>query len=378
MFCLGEGNIMVSRIKCVDILRGFAIAAMLACDSPGNTDRFYPQMRHEPWNGINFSDFGFPFFLITMTMMIPIVMGRKLDSSAKIIPMIIKTITRSITLVLLGLFLNAFPKFDFHTMRIPQTLVRMGIAYLVVSIIYIIAKKFLKKDEYIIGLFLLLGITIILGYYFKMKPYGFDINGNLEQIIDTKYLAGHLAYITWDPEGIMSTIPSIATGMFGVVIGGLLNFKTNNYYKVLSIAVLSTVGYIGAKVFSNYMPYNKMIWSSSYVLITMSVTALIIAVLYLICDTFNKDRLFKPFIVLGSSPIFVYMVSELLIRTLWKVPIYDKQFTEPYIFCKWFTFKFITPWAGIVLDSFYFSILYVIFWMWIMSKFYEKGKFIKL
>lgn len=368
----------MERIKCVDILRGFSVATMLACDSPGNTDRFYPQMRHEPWDGINFSDYGFPFFLITMTMMIPIVMGRKLDSGEKIISLIIKSITRSIMLVLLGLFLNAFPKFDFHTMRIPQTLVRMGIVYLVVSIIYILAKKFLEKDEYILSLFLSLGVIIILGYYFKMKPYGLSIDRNLERIVDMKYLAGHLAYTTWDPEGIMSTIPSIATGMFGVVIGGLLNFKTNNYYRALSITGLSAVGYIGAKVFNNYMTYNKMIWSSSYVLMTMSVTALIIAVLYIICDTFNKDRLFKPFIVLGSSPIFVYMISELLIRTLWKVPIYDKQFTEPLIFCKWFTFKFITPWSGTVLDSFYFSILYVIFWMWIMNKFYEKGKFIKL
>lgn len=368
----------MKRIKCVDILRGFAIAMLLACDSPGNTDRFYPQMRHEPWDGVNFSDYAFPFFLITMTMMIPIIMGRKLESGEKVLPIMIKSFTRSMILACLGLFLNAFPKFDFHTMRIPQTLVRMAVVYLVVSTTYILAKKFLKKDEFIIGLFSLLGITIIFGYYFKMKPYGLTVDRNLERIIDMKYLAGHLAYTTWDPEGIMSTIPAIASGMFGVVIGGVLNFKANNYYKVLSIIGLSVAGYLGGSIFNNYMPYNKMIWSSSYVLITMSVTALSIAVLYLICDMFNKDRLFKPFIVLGSSPIFVYLVSEILIRTLWKVPIYDKQFPEPYIFCKWFTFKFITPWSGAWLDSFYFSILYVIFWVWVMNKFHEKGKIIKL
>lgn len=369
---------MSSRIKCVDILRGFSVAAMLACDSPGNTDRFYPQMRHSPWHGINFSDFGFPFFLITMTIIIPIVIGKKLDSGAKIIPMITKIITRSITLILLGLFLNAFPKFDFHVVRIPSALARLGIVYFVVSIIYIIAKKVIKKDMYIISLFFSLATIIILGYYFLMKPYGFNIEGNLAQIIDLKYLAGHLSYITWDPEGILSTVPSIATGMYGCVIGGLLSYKTNDYYRVLSIAVLSLVGYIGALIFKNYVPYNKMFWSSSYVLITMAVTALIIAILYLICDMYNKDRLFKPFIALGSSPIYVYMVSELLIRTLWRVPIFDKQFTEPLIFCKWFTFKFITPWSGQVLDSFYFSILYVILWMWMMNRLYEKGKIIKL
>lgn len=369
---------MGSRIKCIDILRGFAIAMVLLCDSPGNTDRYYVQLRHMPWGGLVFADFAFPFFIITMTMMIPIIMSRKLDSNTNIIPMLTKVFTRSITLICLGLFLNGFPKFDLHTMRIPSVLARLGIVYFAVSILYIVLKKTLKKDIYIISSLLVLAVTIILGYYFKMKPYGFNVDGNLEQIIDSKYLAGHLSYITWDPEGILSTIPSIATGLFGCAIGFLLNYKTNNYYKVLSITTLSIAGFIGASIFKRYMPYNKMIWSSSFVLITMAVTALSIALLYLICDMYNKDRLFKPFIVLGSSPIYVYMISELLIRTLWRVPIVDYQFKEPLIFCKWFTFKFITPWAGQWLDSFYFSVLYIILWMWMMNKLYEKGKIIKL
>lgn len=379
MFYLGGWSIVVSRIKCIDILRGFAVAMLLACDSPGNTDRYYVQMRHMPWGGLVFADYAFPFFIITMTIMIPIILSRKLDSNAKIIPMLTRTTTRSATLILLGLFLNGFPKFDLHIIRIPSVLARLGIVYFVVSMLYIIAKKVLKKDIHIISSFFMLSTIIIVGYYLLMKPYGFNVDGNLQQIIDSKYLSGHLSYTAWDPEGILSTIPSIATGIYGCIIGCLLNYKTEkNYYKVLSITALSVAGFMGASIFKNYMPYNKMIWSSSFVLITMAVSALSIAVLYLICDMYNKDRLFKPFIVLGSSPIYVYMISELLIRTLWRVPIFDDQFKEPLIFCKWFTFKFITPWAGQWLDSLYFSILYVILWMWMMNKLYEKGKIIKL
>lgn len=93
---------------------------------------------------------------------------------------------------------------------------------------------------------------------------------------------------------------------------------------------------------------------------------------------FKKENLFKPFIFLGSSPIYVYLVSELIIRTLWRVPIFDDQFKEPLIFCKWVTLKFVTPWAGERLDSLYFSLLYVILWMWISSKLYAKDKIIKI
>lgn len=372
-------NLLVSRIRSVDVLRGFAVAIMLLCDNPGNMDRYYVQLKHMPWGGLTFADFGFPFFVIVMGITIPVVMNKRLTSNVGMISIVSKIFIRSVTLILLGLFLNGFPKFDFHSMRIPSVLARLGIVYFFATIIYLAAKKNLKKDKYIIGSLLISSFVIILGYYFLLKPYGFNIEGNLEQKIDTYYLSGHLAYITWDPEGIVSTIPAIATGLLGCVMGCILGYKNKNeYYKVLNIIVLALLGFIGASLFNKVMPYNKMIWSSSFVLITAAVAALSLGLLYLICDIYKKESLFKPFIFLGSNPIFVYLVAELIIRTLWRVPIFDDQFKEPLIFCKWVTLKFVTPWAGERLDSLYFSILYVILWMWISSKLYAKDKIIKI
>lgn len=159
------------------------------------------------------------------------------------------------TLILLGLFLNRFPRFDFHSMRIPSVLARLEIVYFFATIIYLVVKKNLKNDKYIIGSLIISSLVIILGYKSK-----------------------------------------------------------NEYYKVLNIIVFALVGFIGASLFNKVIPYNKMIWTSSFVLITAAVAALSLALLYLICDIYKKENLLKPFIFLGSSPIYVYLVSELIIK----------------------------------------------------------------
>ena len=370
---------MSSRIKSVDVLRGFAVAAMILCNNPGNTDRIYVQLRHMPWGGLTFADFEFPFFIIVMGIAIPLVIEKRLTSNVDSLSIFLKVFLRSTILILLGLFLNGFPLFDFQSIRIPSVLGRLGIVYLISSIIYITLKKSLKNDTYIISSLIIICFAIIIGYYFLIKPYGFNIEGNLQQKIDTRYLSGHLAYKTWDPEGIVSTIPSIATGLFGCIMGCFLTYESkNHYYKVLYIIVFALVGFISASFFSKLVPYNKMIWTSSFVLITAATAALSLGLLYLICDIYKKERLFKPLIFLGNSPILVYLICELIRKTLWRISIYDLQFKEPLLFCKWVTLKFITPWAGERLDSLYFSIIYVALWVLISSRLYTKNKIIKI
>lgn len=370
---------MVSRVKAIDVLRGFAVAIMVLCNNVGNGDRVYVQLRHVEWNGLTFADFGFPFFILIMGMTIPIVMEKRLSSDKGIAKTIFKIFIRSIILIALGLFLNGFPLFDFSSIRIPGVLQRIGIVYLFSALIYIIIRRNTDKDTIVIESLIAISLIIIIGYYLVLKPYGLNIEGNLVQKVDSFFLKGHLDFGTWDSEGILSTVASISTGTLGCIIGCFLTYKNKNeYYKLLNILIFGVVALIGAFLFNRIFPFNKAIWSSSFILITAGAAALSIALLYLICDIYNKDGFFRPFTALGSSPIFVYLVSELIRKTLWRVPIYDKQFKEPLGFCPWITTKFITPWAGQWLDSLYFSILYVIFWMWIMESMYSKNKFFKI
>lgn len=370
---------MTSRIKAIDVLRGFAVAVMVLCNNPGNGDRNYIQLRHVEWNGLTFADFGFPFFILIMGMTIPIVMEKRISSNEKIKDVLLKVFIRSSILVILGLFLNAFPLFDFSVIRVPGVLQRIGIVYLFSTLIYLAIKCNIDKDKSVIIYIIVISLTIIIGYYLILKPYGLQIEGNLVEKIDSRFLKGHLAFITWDPEGILSTVASISTGTLGCTIGYFLMYKNSTpYNKLLNITIFGFANILGAFLFNKMFPFNKMIWSSSFILITAGVAALSIAFLYLICDIYKKESMFRPFTALGSSPIFVYLVSEIIRKTLWRVPIYDSQFKEALGFCPWITFKFITPWAGTWLDSLYFSMLYVILWMWIMNKMYSKGEYIRL
>ncbi|MBV7271727.1 DUF5009 domain-containing protein [Clostridium sp. PL3] len=370
---------MVLRIKAIDVLRGFAVAMMVLCNNVGNGDRNYVQLRHVEWNGLTFADFGFPFFILVMGMTIPIVMEKRKAAGTKINHIILQVFIRSLVLVALGLFLNGFPLFDLSIIRIPGVLQRIGIVYLISTLVYLAITHITDKDKLIIASLITISLVIVIGYYIVLKPYGLEPEGNLVGRIDFKFLKGHLALKASDPEGILSTIASVSTGTLGCVIGHFLIFKNSTpYNKVLNIAALGIANLAGAFLFNKIFPFNKMIWSSSFILITAGVAALSIALLHLVCDICKKDGIFKPFIALGSSPIFVYLVSELIRKTLWKVPIYDKQFKEALGFCPWITFKFITPWAGEWLDSLYFSIFYVILWMWIMSRMHSQGKYIRL
>ncbi len=126
---------LASRIKAIDVLRGFAVAMMVLCNNVGNGDRNYVQLRHVEWNGLTFADFGFPFFILVMGMSIPIVMEKRRAAGIKINNIILKAFIRSLILIALGLFLNGFPLFDFSSIRIPGVLQRIGIVYLFSTLI---------------------------------------------------------------------------------------------------------------------------------------------------------------------------------------------------------------------------------------------------
>lgn len=366
------------RIKSIDILRGFAVALMVIGDNPGNSTRIYSQLRHPVWNGLTVADFGFPIFILTMCMTIPIVMEKKL-ASKKILDIVLNVIKKSFMLVFLGILLNGFPLYNFKTIRIPGVLQRLGIVYLIVSMLYLVVRCNLKKKAFIIGTMTIIGFLVTIGYYFILKPDGFGIESNLVKSVDIHLLKGHMYNKYFDPEGIITTIGAIATGIFGCLIGYVINLTTkHNYIKPICISIFGLICTFIAFKFNKIFPFNKLLWSSSYILVVVGYASLGLALLYIICDIFKKERLFTPFRALGSNPIFVYIITELIRKSFWKINIFDETLKLNLNLTAWITTKFVTPWAGVRLDSFYFSLIYLIIWIGITSKMYSNNKFIKI
>lgn len=368
---LGSGFVSLlrsTRLKSIDAFRGLAIALMLIADNPGNPSRVYPELRHAAWNGWTLADLAFPFFIVIMGMAIPFAIDRRLEKGEKRISIFGHILARSIVLFFMGLFLNGFPLYDLNVIRIPGVLQRLAIVYLFSGLIYLFLKALLKGNQLrrqVVVLCLASGIVLIYAWIlgFATVPE----QGNLLEVIDLRFLQGHLYTPEWDPEGILGTLPSIASGLFGLAAGQVLSYP----YKIKNQALL-TVSLCGAFLLflglflNQWIPINKNVWSSTYVLLTSGLAYLLVVLLYILIDNWKISTIFKPFILLGGSPIIVYVVSELIRKTLWVIPITSQVQGKIMPMDVWLTTSFFTPWAGERLDSLYFSIFYVLLWAYIM------------
>lgn len=380
-------NIETGRLKCIDALRGMAIALMLLGDNPGNPDKIYPQLRHSKWNGCTAIDLAFPFFIIIMGMVVPYTLNKRIAKGERPLKIFIHILVRSVEIFVLGLFLNGFPLYDLSSIRILGVLQRIAICYFMVSSLTLLILYFINNKLIQTAIQLVLAFTIIISYYLLLKnitvPWGgkgiLAQEGNLVQYIDLKFLKGHLYIKNWDPEGILSTLPAIASALFGAVTGQILTYPTNKkIYKLLSVLAFGIIIAKIALLTQSSMPFNKNLWSSSFVLLTAGMAAILIAVLYFIMDIIKYDSIFKPFVFLGSSSIFVYLVSEIIRKTLWVIPVVDSVTKKSVTLNVWITNNYIAPWSGNFLDSFYFSVIYVVLWIVIMSGLYNKKNFMKL
>jgi len=369
----------IGRLNCIDVFRGIAVVFMLMSANPGNPLRVYPQLRHAEWDGFTGADLGFPFFMLIMGMVIPFAIDKRIKEGKTKLSIFNHILVRSIVLFSIGILLNGFPFFDLMTIRIPGVLQRIAIAYLFTGIIELIVKSYIKKNSIQIAVMSVFALSIISIYSMLLISYSFPDYRNLVQDIDLYFLKGHLYSPDWDPEGILTSFSSIATAIFGSIAGHILfNRDSKDIKKFAIIFILGIVAIIVASIIQKWFPYNKNLWSSSFVLITAGIAYVSIAMLFMVIDVAGFKTIFKPLMILGSNPIFVYIGFQLVCKTLWVIPIINSTTGDSMSLNVWITTRFINPWAGDQLDSFYFSLLYTFLWIKMLSGPYKNNSFIKL
>ncbi|SPF55915.1 putative membrane protein [Candidatus Desulfosporosinus infrequens] len=364
-----------NRIECIDAFRGIAIALMLIADNPGNPLRVYPQLRHAVWDGWTVADLGFPFFIIIMGMVIPNSIDKRINRGDNKLKILKHIIIRSIMLFFIGLFLNGFPLFDLSQIRIPGVLQRIAITYLFAGTIDLIIKLYTKKKYFHILIEIGLAFFLILIYFVLIKFLQIPGYKNLVQYVDLFLFKGHLYTPDWDPEGLMSTIPAIASALAGAIIGHVFQLKSTFVRKFQIIFLGGIVGIFLAVIADRWFPFNKNLWSSSFVLLTAGIAYILISIIYFFVDIINYKKVFKPLSILGSNPLFVYVVSEIIRKSLWLIPIYDVATGKFMDLDLWITSRFFTPWAGNILDSIYFSIFYTVVWIILLKEFIYRQKY---
>jgi predicted acyltransferase len=366
----------INRLASLDILRGFAIAGMILVNFQSGFEDIYYQLRHAGWNGCTVADLVFPFFLFIVGVVIPFSFMNRSKQGHNETKLFLHIIKRTIIIFSLGLIINGFPHFSLSTLRIPGVLQRIALCYFFASITVI---KMQIRGQAVVA------ATLLILYWILMKlvpvpGYGagvLSIEGNLAAYIDNLLLHGHLLEPTWDPEGILSTIPAVSTTLLGVLTGHLMISSKTPKRKLLSILVLSCLYVITGLIIDIWFPINKWLWSSSYAVFSAGIACGSLGLCYWLVDLKGYYRWSIPFVIYGTNSIMIYVFSSIFDRFthVWKINLMNGSEIKlkTYIFEKYFA-----TWSSSVNASLFYSLTCVIIFFGIMSIFYRKKIIIKI
>jgi predicted acyltransferase len=293
------------------------------------------QLHHAEWNGITFYDMIFPVFLFVAGVSMPYSFEKKMQLAGVKTPqelpggekrkIYVSMLRRTCILLVLGFVVNGLLRFDgFDHTRFASVLGRIGLAWFFAGIIYL---NFDFKKQ------LICFFAILIGYYAAMKwipvpNFGAGVltkEGSLEGYIDRLFLPGRLHSTVYDPEGIFSTIPAIATALLGVFTGTFL--KTKSTFSIQAKLILMTLTALilimSGLVWDINFPINKHLWTSSFVCFVGGFSILFFVFFYLIIDLFGFHKWAFPLILIGSNSILIYIAAEGLV---------DFKHTANYVF----------------------------------------------
>ncbi len=308
------------RIVAVDFLRGLTVAGMILVNNPGSWAYIYSPLQHSAWNGCSPTDLVFPFFLFIVGISISYSLSVAKASTGSQKEVIFKIIKRSVILFLLGLLLNFIPDFDFSTVRIPGVLQRIALVFLFSALLFLktsVRTQLIISFSLLILYWLLMTLIAVPG----IGPANLEPGTNLSAWLDYLLLKNHLWNYskTWDPEGILSTVPAIVSGLLGVLAGTWLKSEANNKDKVIRLFVAGNSILLLALAWDMVFPINKSLWTSSFVLYTSGIALNGLAICYWLIDIQEYKKFTKPFIAFGSNAIAAYMLSEIIGKVIYSI-----------------------------------------------------------
>ena len=311
------------RIASLDAFRGFAIASMVLVNNPGDWSHLHAPLAHAKWNGWTFTDTVFPFFLFAAGMSMAVSLDRRLHAGETRGKLMLAMAKRAAVIFLVGLLLNLFPKFDLATVRIPGVLQRIALCVLAAAPFAI----YLRTRWIVAGIALLFALYSWLMLFVPVPgPDGVVAAGVLEPgrdfgaWLDRRLLGGHLwaQSRTWDPEGLASTLPAIASVLLAVIAGRWLLRRpvpVQAWWRLLAVAAASL--WLGVLLNGVFMPINKSLWTPTYVVFMTGCSLAAFTAFHVAAELGPFTRaLLKPLAIYGMNALFIFAFSGLVARLL--------------------------------------------------------------
>ena len=303
-----------SRLDALDVFRGATVAGMMVVNTPGDWGHAYPPLLHADWNGWTPTDTIFPFFLFIVGVSIVFSFSRRAGEPGGRRALFLHALRRGTTIFAIGLALNALSFFLFHrkSLRIPGVLQRIGICFLAAAILYLLfgPRGLLPSAAVLLTLYwALMTFVPVPGY----GPGRLDVQGNLAAQVDRAILGEHTWKHdpNWDPEGPLSTLPAVATTLFGVAAGELLRSRRPWPAKLAALMAGGGLALSLGLLWGISFPINKNLWTSSYALFMAGLAAVVLALCLWIVDVRGWRAWAKPFLWLGTNAIALFVLSTL-------------------------------------------------------------------
>lgn len=318
-----------ARLISLDAFRGFTIASMVLVNNPGDWANIYSQLGHAEWNGWTFTDWIFPFFLFICGVSMTFSLGRRAGAGNDKAALLRQLFKRATIIFLIGLTLNLIPSFNFTTVRIPGVLQRIALCTMLAAPI-VVYFNWRQQCAWILGLFVVYAVLLL--WIPVPDPQGNIAAGALQPgrdvgaYVDRLLLDGHLwaKSKTWDPEGLVSTLPALCTQLFGVLAGRWLLAKRSPAERTVWMMFAGLLClWVGAIIDATLMPINKSLWTVSYSVFMTGWALLIFACFHWLMDANDSTALrerarnwFLPFTIYGMNALFIFAFSGFIAKML--------------------------------------------------------------
>jgi predicted acyltransferase len=320
--------VATGRLQSVDVLRGVTIVAMILVNNPGSWSTVYWPLLHAEWFGCTPTDLIFPIFLFVVGVSIALALGRRVAAGGPRGALVGKIVRRSAILFALGLFLSGYPFGLFgtrtwerllETWRIPGVLPRIAVCYLVAALLFVFCRRRTLRIWTLVCLFsywLLMTMVPVpgSGELPDLSTPGQHLAGWLDRVV----LGDHLWIygVVYDPEGLLSTIPALATTLLGVLAGCVLASQLPAIEKVSRLFVRGALLAMAGYVWSWFFPLSKALWTSSYAVFGAGMACMALALCAWFFDVERHPCVARPFVIYGVNAITVFVGSGVLARTL--------------------------------------------------------------
>ena len=396
------------RLLSLDVFRGLTVAAMLLVNDPGSWASIYPPLEHATWNGWTPTDLIFPFFLFIVGITTHLSLSARRargDDERAIRAQIIR---RGALILLFGLLINGFPYFTWGDVagvadpslaqrmvdrllhwRILGVLQRIGIAYTIAALLTL--HTTVRQQIVILA-------CILFGYWIVMTVLPVPGEGTIgallldnpqrtmaawvdRLVLDWRRigLGNHLwaSSVTWDPEGVLSTVPAVGTAMLGNLAGRWIGERRPLSERIAGLACAGALGMMAGLMWNWAFPINKSLWTSSYVVFCGGLASLALATVMWIVDFHKVRRFTSPFVVYGVNPIVAFVGSAVMARCIYS--IFKVTYEGQRISLQEGIYRTLfASWLSPVNASLAFALAFVAFWYAILALLHRRGIILKV